>query len=173
MGRKGSDDSLRCSFCHKSQDVVGKLISSPSEYPRAYICGECIAIYSAILEDNRADSNKLEELSPVVENLAQFAEFSTQKMTKTTIAEGESLFVGLNCFEPGQEHAAHAHAGQDKLYVVFQGQAEIQVGGEKKLVRPGGGAYAPSGVMHSVRNVGPQRLVVLAALAPPPSKPAK
>ena len=41
--RAGSDDSLRCSFCHKSQDVVGKLISSPSDYPRAYICDECIA----------------------------------------------------------------------------------------------------------------------------------
>jgi ATP-dependent Clp protease ATP-binding subunit ClpX len=31
--RAGSDDALRCSFCHKSQDVVGKLISSPSDYP--------------------------------------------------------------------------------------------------------------------------------------------
>ena len=28
---------LSCSFCHKSQDSVSKLISSPSDYPRAYI----------------------------------------------------------------------------------------------------------------------------------------
>ena len=40
---KGPDDSLRCSFCHKSQDTVAKLISSPSDYPRAYICDECVA----------------------------------------------------------------------------------------------------------------------------------
>ena len=46
---------LRCSFCHKSQDVVGKLISSPSDYPRAYICDECIAVCNSILEDDRAD----------------------------------------------------------------------------------------------------------------------
>ena len=26
MKRAGSDDTLRCSFCHKSQDVVGKLV---------------------------------------------------------------------------------------------------------------------------------------------------
>ena len=51
--RAGSDDSLRCSFCHKSQDVVGKLISSPSDYPRAYICDECIAVCNSILEDDR------------------------------------------------------------------------------------------------------------------------
>jgi ATP-dependent Clp protease ATP-binding subunit ClpX len=53
--RTGSDDALRCSFCHKSQDVVGKLISSPSDYPRAYICDECIAVCNSILEDDKAD----------------------------------------------------------------------------------------------------------------------
>ena len=56
MRRPGSDEPLRCSFCHKSQDVVGKLISSPSEYPRAYICDECIAVCNSILEDDRHES---------------------------------------------------------------------------------------------------------------------
>jgi ATP-dependent Clp protease ATP-binding subunit ClpX len=56
MKRAGSDEPLRCSFCHKSQDVVGKLISSPSDYPRAYICDECIAVCNSILEDDRHDS---------------------------------------------------------------------------------------------------------------------
>ncbi len=57
MKRAGSDDSLRCSFCHKSQDVVGKLISSPSDYPRAYICDECIAVCNSILEDDRQEQH--------------------------------------------------------------------------------------------------------------------
>ena len=55
MKRAGSDDALRCSFCHKSQDVVGKLISSPSDYPRAYICDECITVCNSILEDDKAE----------------------------------------------------------------------------------------------------------------------
>ena len=55
MNRAGSDDSLRCSFCHKSQDVVGKLISSPSDYPRTYICDECIAVCNSILTDDKSD----------------------------------------------------------------------------------------------------------------------
>ncbi|MGH9378607.1 MAG: ClpX C4-type zinc finger protein, partial [Terriglobia bacterium] len=29
MKRTGTDEVLRCSFCHKSQDAVRKLISSP------------------------------------------------------------------------------------------------------------------------------------------------
>jgi ATP-dependent Clp protease ATP-binding subunit ClpX len=55
LKRAGSDDTLRCSFCHKSQDVVGKLISSPSDYPRAYICDECIAVCNSILEDDKPE----------------------------------------------------------------------------------------------------------------------
>jgi ATP-dependent Clp protease ATP-binding subunit ClpX len=51
---RGSDESLRCSFCHKSQDSVAKLISSPSDYPRAYICDECVAVCNSILEDDKA-----------------------------------------------------------------------------------------------------------------------
>jgi ATP-dependent Clp protease ATP-binding subunit ClpX len=54
--RTGSDDALRCSFCHKSQDAVAKLISSPSDYPRAYICDECVAVCNSILEDDRTEA---------------------------------------------------------------------------------------------------------------------
>jgi ATP-dependent Clp protease ATP-binding subunit ClpX len=55
MKRTGSDYALRCSFCHKSQDVVGKLISSPNDYPRAYICDECIMVCNSILEDDKTE----------------------------------------------------------------------------------------------------------------------
>ena len=55
--RSGSEDTLRCSFCHKSQDAVAKLISSPSDYPRAYICDECVAVCNSILEDDRGDTH--------------------------------------------------------------------------------------------------------------------
>ena len=33
---------------------MAKLISSPSDYPRAYICDECVAVCNSILEDDRA-----------------------------------------------------------------------------------------------------------------------
>jgi hypothetical protein len=46
-------DPLSCSFCQKSQSVVGKLISNPSP-PRVYICDECIAVCAYVLEDDRA-----------------------------------------------------------------------------------------------------------------------
>jgi quercetin dioxygenase-like cupin family protein len=91
-------------------------------------------------------------------------------MGKTNFAQGDFLFAGLNSFEPGQEHAPHAHAGQDKLYVVLEGAALVQVGAETELLSAGDAAFAPSGIIHSVRNPGPQRLVDMAVLAPPPGK---
>ena len=53
--RRGPDvEALRCSFCHKSQDAVQKLIGSAGDDPRrAYICEECIAVCVSILQDDR------------------------------------------------------------------------------------------------------------------------
>ena len=55
--RSGTEEVLKCSFCHKSQDAVAKLISSPSDYPRAYICDECVAVCNSILEDDRSETH--------------------------------------------------------------------------------------------------------------------
>jgi quercetin dioxygenase-like cupin family protein len=104
-----------------------------------------------------------------IKKLSSLAAFAPGKMSKSTIVQGDSLFAGLNSFEPGQEHAPHAHAGQDKLYFVLEGSGIVQVGAETELLSAGDAAFAPSGVIHSIRNPGPQRLVVMAILAPPPN----
>jgi ATP-dependent Clp protease ATP-binding subunit ClpX len=51
LKKVGPDEPLRCSFCRKSQESVRRLISSPDERPRAYICDECVAVCNSILED--------------------------------------------------------------------------------------------------------------------------
>ena len=103
-----------------------------------------------------------------VKQVASLARFAPGKMGKSTVAEGEFLFAGLNSFEPGKQHAAHAHAGQDKLYLVLEGSGEVQIGDDTQVLAAGDAAFAPSGVLHAIRNPGPARLVVMAVLAPPP-----
>jgi ATP-dependent Clp protease ATP-binding subunit ClpX len=49
------EEGLRCSFCHKTQEQVEKLISSPSDYPRAYICDECVRVCDQILEEEKRE----------------------------------------------------------------------------------------------------------------------
>ena len=91
MKRTGSDDVLRCSFCHKTQDVVGKLISSPSDYPRAYICDECINVCNSILEDDRNDQapagpNKLPRPLELKEYLDQYVIGQDEVKKKLAVA---------------------------------------------------------------------------------------
>jgi ATP-dependent Clp protease ATP-binding subunit ClpX len=62
--RFGTDEALHCSFCHKTQEQVEKLISSPSEFPRSYICNECVSVCQQIL-----DEEKREQSSPVNKRL--------------------------------------------------------------------------------------------------------
>lgn len=76
--------------------------------------------------------------------------------------------VGLNAFEPGQEHALHAHAGMDKVYHVIEGQGVFLLDGEEAAMEAGVVLVAPEGAPHGIRNTGPDRLLVLAVLAPAP-----
>ena len=106
----------------------------------------------------------------IIRDPARRAQFHTDKMGKTDLALGEHLLCGLNCFEPGQEHEPHAHCARDKIYFVLQGQGEVTIGETTELVGPGDMAYAAAGVVHSMRNPGPDRLVVAVAMGPPPAK---
>ena len=63
---------MRCSFCHKTQEQVEKLISSPSEYPRSYICNECVGVCQQILEDE-----KREQATPANRRLPRPPEIKT------------------------------------------------------------------------------------------------
>lgn len=48
MADKVKEGKVRCSFCHKTEDQVRKLIAGPDG---AYICDECIGICSEIMEE--------------------------------------------------------------------------------------------------------------------------
>ena len=58
MKRTPSEGVLRCSFCRKSQEIVTKLIATPGDYPKSYICDECVLICNAILEEERATKSQ-------------------------------------------------------------------------------------------------------------------
>ncbi len=62
--RSSSEEALRCSFCRKTQDAVGKLISSPGDLPRAYICDECVAVCNSILEEEQSEGLPTTQTKP-------------------------------------------------------------------------------------------------------------
>jgi hypothetical protein len=55
LGDVGNE--MCCSFCRRKAPEV-KLISSPSDYPRAYICDQCIAVCTSILDDEEGERER-------------------------------------------------------------------------------------------------------------------
>jgi len=86
-----------------------------------------------------------------VKQVSSLAKFSPGKMGKSDVFQGNSLFAGLNCFEPGQEHAPHAHEGQDKLYLILEGSGTVQVGA--------GASTVIAGTQHSTLQSGSDKVV--------------
>ena len=97
-----------------------------------------------------------------------FAVYDPERMGKTTLFESERILVGLNSFEPGQEHRLHAHSGMDKVYHVLAGRGVFLLEGREAAMEAGMMLIAPEGVLHGIRNTGTERLLVLAVLAPSP-----
>ncbi len=102
----------------------------------------------------------------------EHAVYNSEKMGKTTLFQSERVLVGLNAFEPGQEHPLHAHADMDKVYHVVSGRGLFLLEGRELDMRRGEMLTAPQGVPHGIRNSGDGRLLVLAILAPSPTASA-
>jgi mannose-6-phosphate isomerase-like protein (cupin superfamily) len=100
-------------------------------------------------------------------SIQALAAFSGDKSTKTDLFASGQMFVGLNCFEPGQSQKTHVHAGSDKFYLVVSGKARMVVGTDTRDVEPGTVVWAPADVPHGVLQV-TERTVMLVAIAPPP-----
>jgi quercetin dioxygenase-like cupin family protein len=99
--------------------------------------------------------------------IAAAATFDAEKASKTDLFRGHHLFVGLNCFEPGQSQKIHTHAGSDKFYLVITGKARMIVGDETREVGPGTVVWAPASLPHGVAEV-LERTIMVVAMAPPP-----
>ncbi|MDE6014876.1 MAG: ATP-dependent Clp protease ATP-binding subunit ClpX [Acetatifactor sp.] len=73
MAGKNTDNSIRCSFCNKTQGQVRKLIAGPAG---VYICDECVDICTDILEEELEDE-EVEEAQRTEINVLKPREIKT------------------------------------------------------------------------------------------------
>jgi len=95
--------------------------------------------------------------------------FSSEKMKKTKLFNTDHMVSDLYCFEPGQFQKAHAHAGEDKIYLVLEGEGVFQVDDEEETLTKGSALIAPAGSIHGVTNRSSEALVCMVFMAPKPS----
>ncbi len=94
--------------------------------------------------------------------------FSAEKLQKVPVFSSERLLFDQYCLGPGQAQRVHTHAAEDKIYVVLEGEALFDIGGERELLAEGSAVIARAGVPHGVRNESDSELVLLVAMAPRP-----
>jgi quercetin dioxygenase-like cupin family protein len=100
--------------------------------------------------------------------ISQAKHFSPEKFQKVNLFETDRMFCDVYCLEPGQEQTPHKHQGADKIYYIVEGKGLVQVGSEQRELCAGMVAHASSGEEHAVKNLGPDRLVMLVFMAPHP-----
>ncbi len=99
-------------------------------------------------------------------NILQMIGFSREKMKKVNLFNTPRLFCDIYCFEAGQEQKPHVHEGEDKVYLVLEGEGQFTVGSEVKTLSRYMTTLAPAGIEHGVRNEGQNRLVLLVYMSP-------
>ena len=69
--------------------------------------------------------------------------------------------------EPGQATQRHYHAAAEEVYFVLEGQGEMELDGQRAVVRAGDAVPIPPGSRHQITNVGAGQLRFLCTCAPP------
>lgn len=78
---------------------------------------------------------------------------------------GEGVMVSFARYEPHTEAPLHAHA-EEQVFVMLEGELEMELGGEVRIMRPGDVAVIPPWVAHRVR-AGEQPAYQLDVFCPP------
>jgi len=98
----------------------------------------------------------------------EHAAFTPDKMAKIALATTERAQLDLYCVGPGQSQKPHRHDDQDKIYYVLEGHGSFTLGNDQQQLTAGDALVAPAGVDHGVLNDGPDPLLVLVIVTPPP-----
>jgi mannose-6-phosphate isomerase-like protein (cupin superfamily) len=69
--------------------------------------------------------------------------------------------------EPGQATERHYHARTEEIYVVLDGEGEMEVDSDQRRVGPGDAILIPPGAWHQIRAEGAAPLRFLCCCAPP------
>ena len=101
-------------------------------------------------------------------DLSSKRNFSDDKMQKIPVFESDKMFFDQYCLLPGQSQKVHSHEGEDKVYLVLEGEAVFDIGGEQEMLAEGTAVIARAGVPHGVRNDSGTKLVLLVTMAPRP-----
>ncbi len=103
----------------------------------------------------------LETANLQVFDLHAIKQFDAGDRVRTQLFRTEQLWCEIACYEPGQSTVMHQHPYEEEAIYVLEGTAHMNVGGEDVTVKAGSIIRFPNKVLHDVRNLGGERLVIM------------
>ena len=107
-----------------------------------------------------------------IRQLVALHRFQEGKMQKIPVFDSDKMFFDLYCLLPGQFQKVHSHTGEDKVYLVLEGEGVFDIGGEQQRLSGGSAVIARAGEAHGVRNNSTANLVLLVTMSPRPATAA-
>lgn len=87
--------------------------------------------------------------------------FAPDKRVRKMLFKSDQLWSEIACYEPGQSTVMHSHPKEEEAIFVLEGTATMSIGGHEVVVPAGAIVKFPNNVPHDVRNLGPDRCVIM------------
>jgi quercetin dioxygenase-like cupin family protein len=94
-------------------------------------------------------------------DLHALKDFAPDKRVRKMLFKTDQLWSEIACYEPGQSTVMHQHPKEEEAIYVLEGRAHMNIDGEEVVVDAGSIVKFPQQVLHDVRNLGPDRCVIM------------
>jgi quercetin dioxygenase-like cupin family protein len=94
-------------------------------------------------------------------DLHALKDFSPDRRVRKMLFKTDQLWSEIACYEPGQSTVMHVHPREEEAIFVLEGTAHMSIDGQEHQVPAGSIARFPANVHHDVRNLGPERCVIM------------
>jgi quercetin dioxygenase-like cupin family protein len=94
-------------------------------------------------------------------DLHSLKDFAPDKRVRKMLFKSDQLWSEIACYEPGQSTVMHQHPKEEEAIYVLEGTAHMSIDGHEVVARAGSIVKFPNAVMHDVRNLGPERCVIM------------
>ena len=103
-------------------------------------------------------------------NIGRSRRFLRERPIRVNLFDRPRLVCDLICLETEQTEKRRGLTTSDSLYLVIEGKARLVSGQQVEELEEQDAALIPPGIDHTIENIGPGRLTVMALVTPKPSR---
>lgn len=91
----------------------------------------------------------------------------SKMLVRPETSGSKHLDYRISTYQPKAHVAPHAHRIQEQIYHILEGEALMELNGERRVVRKHDVIFVPPGVVHAIYNTGLADLTFIVVTSPP------